>query len=116
MDLRELLIPLCFALCFVHIYSAAIFSGPCYNPTVVATWRFGKLAVQAAACVLKSGGAVDAVEAGVTAVEIDNQGQYFVGFGGLPNANGIMELDAAIMDGLSTQFKTYFVCEKLVRY
>lgn len=41
----------------------------------------------------------DAVEEGVTAVELDNQDQYYVGYGGFPNAAGEMELDAAIMEG-----------------
>ena len=36
--------------------------------------------------------------AGVRAVELDERGQYFVGVGGLPNAKGDMELDAAVMD------------------
>jgi isoaspartyl peptidase/L-asparaginase-like protein (Ntn-hydrolase superfamily) len=31
-------------------------------------------------------------------VELDDQDQYFVGVGGLPNAEGKMEFDAAIMD------------------
>lgn len=39
------------------------------------------------------------MEEGVAAVEVDNQDQYYVGFGGFPNAAGVMELDAAIMDG-----------------
>lgn len=37
--------------------------------------------------------------AGINAVELDTQGQYFVGLGGLPNAEGTMEMDAAVMDG-----------------
>ena len=69
------------------------------QPVAVATWHFGKIAVSAAAEVLRHGKAIDAVEAGVNAVELDTQEQYFVGYGGLPNENGIMELDAAIMDG-----------------
>lgn len=41
----------------------------------------------------------DAVECGVNAVELDNQDQYYVGYGGFPNAAGAMELDAAVMEG-----------------
>ena len=74
--------------------------GEC-QPVAVATWHFGKIAVTAAADILRNGNAVDAVEAGVNAVELDTQDQYFVGYGGLPNADGVMELDAAIMDGNS---------------
>lgn len=48
--------------------------------------------------------AVDAVEAGINAVEIDEKDQYFVGAGGLPNSMGVMELDAAIMDHKSRLF------------
>lgn len=44
-------------------------------------------------------GALDAVEAGVNAVELDNQEQYYVGYGGFPNAAGAMELDAGVMEG-----------------
>lgn len=36
---------------------------------------------------------------GITAVELDTKDQYFVGLGGLPNADGVMEFDAAVMDG-----------------
>lgn len=48
---------------------------------------------------LQSGrSAVDAVEAAIRAVELDNNGQYYVGVGGYPTSAGVMELDAAIMD------------------
>ncbi len=35
----------------------------------------------------------------MNAVELDNQEQYYVGYGGFPNADGRMELDAAVMEG-----------------
>ncbi|CAM9175978.1 unnamed protein product [Ectocarpus sp. 6 AP-2014] len=74
-------------------------------PAAIATWSFGKIAVDAAAELLADGGtALDATEAGVTAVELDTQDQYFVGLGGLPNANGQMEFDAAVMEGTSMSY------------
>lgn len=42
--------------------------------------------------------AVDATVAGVTLVE-DDPDEMTVGFGGFPNENGFVELDAAVMDG-----------------
>jgi isoaspartyl peptidase/L-asparaginase-like protein (Ntn-hydrolase superfamily) len=86
-----------------------------------ATWHFGRLAVEEAARVLSTSSssslppsrALDAVEAGVNRVETDNQEQYYVGYGGLPNAEGEMELDAAIFCGTK---KTYgAVCALQVR-
>ena len=75
------------------------------QPTAIATWRFGEIAANAAAAVLEDGGtALDATEAGVTAVEIDTQDQYFVGKGGLPNSDGIMEFDAAVMEGTTVSY------------
>ncbi|MCC6485420.1 MAG: N(4)-(beta-N-acetylglucosaminyl)-L-asparaginase [Armatimonadetes bacterium] len=69
------------------------------SPVVIATWTFGRLACEAARPVLAEGGvALDAVEAGATAVELD-ESVTSVGWGGLPNAAGEMELDAVIMDG-----------------
>lgn len=44
------------------------------------------------------------VDIGITAVELDNQDQYFVGLGGLPNADGVMEFDAAVMDGKTMSY------------
>lgn len=67
----------------------------------VATWNFGALALDHSIVRLKNeGSALDAVETGIRALELDTQDQYFVGVGGLPNADGVMELDAAIMDDL----------------
>ena len=42
--------------------------------------------------------ALDAVVAGVNLVEEDPNDRT-VGYGGLPNANGIVELDSAVMHG-----------------
>ena len=67
--------------------------------TAVATWKFGTIGLdQAVPCLLSGGTAVEAVEKGINAVELDNEDQYYVGVGGHPNRDGIMELDAAIMD------------------
>lgn len=75
------------------------------QPTAVATWRFGKIAIDAAAAMLEDGGtALDATEAGVTAVEMDTDDQYYVGKGGLPNSDGVMEFDAAVMEGTTVSY------------
>jgi L-asparaginase / beta-aspartyl-peptidase len=59
----------------------------------------GKIGICAAMDVLRSGGsALDAVETGTKAVEEDPS-DHSVGFGGLPNLEGEVELDASIMDG-----------------
>ena len=42
--------------------------------------------------------ALDAVEQGINRVELDDAEQYYVGVGGLPNAHGVVECDAAVMD------------------
>jgi len=59
----------------------------------------GIVGIKAAMEVLKKGGtAVDAVEAGIHYVE-SNPEDTTVGYGGLPNLLGEVELDASIMDG-----------------
>jgi len=69
------------------------------TPTAVSTWKFGSIAVESSSEVLARGGsALDAVEIGIKAVELDNHDQYCVGIGGFPNSKGEMEFDAAIMD------------------
>lgn len=70
-----------------------------YQPAVIATWNFGRIAVEPCIEMLCSGrSSIDAVVHGISEVETDTKDQYFVGVGGLPNADGVMELDAAIMD------------------
>lgn len=71
------------------------------EPVVIATWQFGKAACDEAWGTLVAGGsALDAVEAGACVTE-DDPAVSSVGFGGLPNCQGVVELDAAIMDGPS---------------
>lgn len=66
---------------------------------VIATWPFGRTAVAAAAPLLEKGaGALDAALAGAQAVEDDPQVRS-VGFAGLPNAIGVVQLDACVMEG-----------------
>src|SRR5213082_3041568 len=69
------------------------------GPVFLATWGHGKPAVDRAAEVFRSGGSLlDAVERGINVPENDPS-VMSVGYGGLPNAEGVVELDAAIMDG-----------------
>jgi isoaspartyl peptidase/L-asparaginase-like protein (Ntn-hydrolase superfamily) len=66
---------------------------------VIATWPFGQIAAKVAAALLQQGKpALDAVIAGAQAVE-DDPKVHSVGYGGLPNAIGTVQLDACVMDG-----------------
>ena len=68
------------------------------SPVVVSTWDFGKTANIGAWEVLSKGGRVlDAVEAGVRIPEADPANQT-IGYGGLPDRDGRVTLDACIMD------------------
>jgi len=68
------------------------------KPIVISTWDFGIAANQAAWKTLSSGGkALDAVEQGVRVPEADPKNQS-VGYGGLPDRDGHVTLDACIMD------------------
>lgn len=68
------------------------------DPIVISTWDFGKAANLGAWQILAKGGrAVDAVEAGVKIPEADESNQT-VGYGGLPDRDGKVTLDACIMD------------------
>jgi N4-(beta-N-acetylglucosaminyl)-L-asparaginase len=59
----------------------------------------GQEAMRQAWEVLDGGGtALDAVERGANVIEVDPEDSS-VGYGGLPNENGVIQLDASIMDG-----------------
>ncbi|MFN5422676.1 MAG: N(4)-(beta-N-acetylglucosaminyl)-L-asparaginase [bacterium] len=67
-------------------------------PIVISTWDFGQAANADAWKILEKGGrALDAVEAGVKVAEADELNQS-VGYGGLPDRDGHVTLDACIMD------------------
>jgi isoaspartyl peptidase/L-asparaginase-like protein (Ntn-hydrolase superfamily) len=69
-------------------------------PVVVSDWEHGREAVRQGMLVLgdRSRSAVDAVERGIMAVE-DDPLVDSVGTGGIPNAEGVGELDASMMIG-----------------
>ena len=68
------------------------------NPIVLSTWKHGIPANDAAWKILKNGGsALDAVETGAKVPEADPESSS-VGFGGLPDEQGKVTLDACIMD------------------
>ncbi|MDB5121245.1 MAG: Asparaginase [Sphingobacteriales bacterium] len=68
------------------------------NPIVISTWDFGIAANAAAWEVLKKNGrALDAVEQGVHVPEADPKNRS-VGYGGNPDRDGKVTLDACIMD------------------
>ncbi|WP_127124669.1 N(4)-(beta-N-acetylglucosaminyl)-L-asparaginase [Pseudoflavitalea rhizosphaerae] len=68
------------------------------DPIVISTWDFGKEANAEAWKTLAGGGsALDAVEAGVKVPEADPKNQT-VGYGGFPDREGHVTLDACIMD------------------
>ena len=68
------------------------------RPVVISSGN-GLVAVTKAMELIKGGaGALDAVIAGVNIVE-DDPNDMTVGYGGLPNEEGVVELDAAVMHG-----------------
>lgn len=70
----------------------------------IATWKMAKEAVEIANKMLKDNEAIENVlEKAICNVE-DNPKYVSVGFGGLPNMNGEVELDAAYMNGSTIEF------------
>jgi N4-(beta-N-acetylglucosaminyl)-L-asparaginase len=68
------------------------------KPLVLSTWNFGIKANEVAWDILsKNGSALDAVENGVKLVEADPN-ERSVGYGGRPDRDGFVTLDACIMD------------------
>ncbi len=69
------------------------------GPVFLSTWKWGIEANARAAEVVAGGGSfLDAVEKAINVVE-DDPNVDSVGYGGLPNAQGEVELDAGIMNG-----------------
>jgi isoaspartyl peptidase/L-asparaginase-like protein (Ntn-hydrolase superfamily) len=72
---------------------------PGSGPRAISTWSFGDRANRAALAALARGDApLDAAVEGVAVIEADPDVRS-VGYGGLPNVEGDVELDAAVMDG-----------------
>ena len=68
------------------------------KPLVVSTWDFGKAANSEAWKILQNNGrALDAIEQGARVTEAD-QSNKTVGYGGYPDRDGRVTLDACIMD------------------
>lgn len=68
------------------------------QPIVISTWDFGLTANRVAwECLAKGMRALDAVEQGIRVIEADED-NLSVGIGGLPDREGIVTLDACIMD------------------
>jgi len=79
---------------------SAMQGGGAKKPVVISSAN-GMEACAKAMEVMKSGGdTLDAVIAGVNIVELDPNNPY-VGYGGLPNEDGVVELDASVMHGPS---------------
>lgn len=73
-------------------------SGKNIKPVVISTWKHGIPANEEAWNILsKEGAALDAVEAGVRIPEADPEVRT-VGYGGYPDRDGFVTLDACIMD------------------
>lgn len=79
------------------------------SPVVISTWNHGLPANEVAWSVLEEGGkALDAVEAGVRTAEADPEVSS-VGYGGWPDRDGVVTLDACIMDHKSNAGSVAFL-------
>ncbi|MEM7453271.1 MAG: N(4)-(beta-N-acetylglucosaminyl)-L-asparaginase [Planctomycetota bacterium] len=68
------------------------------RPFFIATWPFGQPACEAAVEAAMAGSMLDGIEQGIHVTEADAKNAS-VGIGGIPNADGVVELDACIMSG-----------------
>ncbi|MGB5508093.1 isoaspartyl peptidase/L-asparaginase family protein [Robiginitalea sp.] len=71
------------------------------RPVTICTWDFGNATEKAWSVLNTAGTALDAAEQGVMVEEADPENQT-VGLGGRPDRDGIVTLDACIMDSKST--------------
>ncbi len=68
------------------------------GPVFVSTWAFGQVTNETGMRSLTADGSLlDAIEMGIREIESDAS-YHSVGFGGTPNADGVVQLDACIMD------------------
>lgn len=73
--------------------------GAATGPVFINTWSDSFSCLTTAAREMHAGGSLmDAVEKAINTIE-DDPAIQSVGYGGLPNADGVVELDAAIMNG-----------------
>jgi len=68
------------------------------RPVVIAAKTYVKTAARAYEILAGGGDPLDAVIAGINIVEDDPE-DVTVGYGGIPNEEGVVQLDAAVMDG-----------------
>lgn len=72
---------------------------PVKFPRFISTWKFGQAVNEAALKTVQEGGSMlDAIEKGIWVAEADAQNAS-VGLGGIPAANGRVQLDACLMTG-----------------
>ncbi len=89
-----------FGLSALSIHKANAFTMALSMPIVISTWDSGMAVNAAAWSVLEKGGrALDAIEVG--AISIENKIDCCVGLGGYPDRDGIVTLDACVMDEYS---------------
>lgn len=68
-------------------------------PRFVSTWKFGQAVNDQALATVQAGGSMlDGIEKGIWVAEADAKNAS-VGLGGIPAANGVVQLDACIMNG-----------------
>lgn len=83
------------------------------KPVIIATWQHGLPASLKAWEILQSGGSgLDAVEKGINVAEDDPEVSS-VGYGGLPDEDGIVTLDASIIDGPGRHYGSVAGLEKI---
>ena len=74
--------------------------GPAARPIVISSGNGLKATAKAMELIQRGSDALDAVIAGVNIVE-DDPNDHSVGYGGLPNEEGVVELDSSVMHGPS---------------
>jgi len=100
-DRRDFMKTVAGSAAFTALEGHAATPPPDAGPVFLSTWAHGKPANERAAEIFKGGGSLlDAIEKGINVPESDPN-VMSVGYGGIPNAEGVVELDAAIMDGSS---------------